>query len=278
MLDEDVPIAADVLRRGDFGDRDDFLRWALGRRAVSLFVAEVAGRVVGTGVASAHGPVGWVGVIFVAPAYRGSGIGRQLTRTVIDQLEQDGCRSIVLIASPLGRPIYEREGFSVLDTQVRFTIDAIALEGDGDHDQPATSDAVRPFAPSDRDAVVALDRFATGEDRSVVLRDLVTPATTLVAVGPDDEIRGYLTRPPWRGGAVIAPDPADALHLLERRRRMPGVSGRVGAGLLATNERGRAILREAGWAEEVGNIRMLRGEPIDWHPDAIWAQMNGALG
>ena len=91
-------------------------------------------------------------------------------------------------------------------------------------------------------------------------------------------MRGYLARTPWRGGGLIAPDPADALRLLERRRRSTGVSGKAGAGVLASNSRGREALRAAGWHEDRGNVRMIRGEELEWHPEAIFGQFNGALG
>src|SRR3954452_11975057 len=73
----DVAPAADALRRGEFGDREDFFHWALGRPNVDVLVADADGEIIGTGTASAHGPVGWVGVIFVAPGWRGSGLGRR---------------------------------------------------------------------------------------------------------------------------------------------------------------------------------------------------------
>jgi hypothetical protein len=38
------------------------------------------------------------------------------------------------------------------------------------------------------------------------------------------------------------------------------------------------MLRDAGWQEEVANVRMVRGEPLDWRPDWIYGQLNGALG
>ena len=272
MRATDAEEAADLLRRGDFGERLDFFEWALTLPTVAPVVAVQEGRVVGTGVGSAHGRVGWVGVIFVAPDRRGSGLGRQITRTVLDDLEARGCRTQVLIASPLGRPIYEREGFTVLDQQVRFVIDGLPPE-----DGP-TDPRIRPFEPDDFDAIVALDRYATGEDRLAVLSALVSPATTFVAIGPGGVVRGYLARAPWRGGALIAPDPDDAVRLLELRRRSTGVSGKAGAGVLASNAAGRARLRAAGWHEELGGVRMMRGEPLDWHPDAIFGQFNGALG
>ena len=145
MTAADPEPAADLLRRGDFGDRLGFFQWAIGRPTIRAFVAEDEGRIIGTGVASAHGHAGWVGVIYVDPAFRGGGLGRRITRTVIDHLEANGVRSMVLIASPMGRPVYEREGFTVLDRQVRFTIDGLSPA-----DTPPDP-RLRPFAPRDLD-------------------------------------------------------------------------------------------------------------------------------
>jgi len=77
---------------------------------------------------------------------------------------------------------------------------------------------------------------------------------------------------------VIAPDPDDSLRLLERRRRATGISGKAGAGVMSGNAVGRERLHAAGWLEELGGVRMLRGAPLDWQPNAIWGQFNGALG
>jgi hypothetical protein len=68
------------------------------------------------------------------------------------------------------------------------------------------------------------------------------------------------------------PSPARAAAALDRP------SGKAGAGVLASNIRGRAALRGAGWHEEMGNVRMVRGEALVWHPEAIFGQFNGALG
>jgi hypothetical protein len=178
----------------------------------------------------------------------------------------------VLIATSMGRPVYERERFEVLDEQVRFSIDGLPA------DAGAPDPLVRPFAADDFGAVVALDRFATREDRLAVLRSLLAPSSTWVATDPQGAVRGYLARAPWRGGALIAPDPDDAVRLLETRRRSTGMSGKAGAGLVGSNRVGRERLRAAGWHEEGSGVRMIRGEPLDWHPEAIWGQFNGALG
>jgi GNAT superfamily N-acetyltransferase len=272
MTAADTEPAAELLRRGDWGERLVFFDWAIGQATLAPLVAERDGVIVGTGVGSAHGPVGWVGTIFVEPARRGSGLGRAMTRAVNDELEARGCRTLVLIATSMGRPVYEREGFDVLDEQVRFSIDGLPA------DARSPDPLVRPYEAGDFEAIVALDRYATGEDRRAVLTSLIAPASTWVVAGPDGAVRGYLARAPWRGGGLIARDPDDALRLLEMRRRSTGVSGKAGAGLVGCNTVGRERLKAAGWHEEGSGVRMIRGEPPDWHPEAIWGQFNGALG
>jgi GNAT superfamily N-acetyltransferase len=272
MTTADTEPAAELLRRGDWGERLIFFDWAIGQPTLIPLVAERAGEIVGTGVGSAHGPVGWVGTIFVAPERRRSGLGRAVTRAVIDELEARGCRTLVLIATSMGRPVYEREGFTLLDDQVRFSIDGLPAES------TPPDPLIRSFRADDLDVIRALDAYATGEDRRAILATLVTPSSTWVATDAAGAVRGYLARAPWRGGALIAPSPDDALRLLEARRRSTGTSGKAAAGVLGGNTAGRERLRAAGWLEEGSGVRMIRGEPLDWNPEAIWGQFNGALG
>ena len=272
MRPADVARAADVIRRNDFGEREQYFAWAVGRPDIHLFVAEDETGIAATGSAAANGRVGWVGVIFVRPDRRGSGLGGRMTRTVIDDLEERGCRSQVLIASPAGRPIYERLGFAVVDRQIRYHAPGMGTE------QPWRDHRLRSFRQEDLGAIVGLDQAATGEDRSRALTSLARPEATWVTVDGTDRPTGFFLRPPWRGGAVIAPDPDEGLRLLELRRRQTRPDGQAGAGVLASNTIGRARLRAAGWTEEVANVRMVRGEPLRWNPTAIWGQLNGALG
>src|SRR4051812_38183954 len=249
MRPDDADAAADLLRRHDFGDRIDFFRWAMTQPTIAPFVAEDGRGIVATGVAAAHAESGWVGAIFVVPERRGTGLGGRMTRTVLDELEARGARSQLLIASPMGRPMYERLGFRVLDRQVRFAIDGLPP------DDGAADPGIRAYGAADFEAVAALDRAATGEDRRAVLTALIDAISTVVAVDEAGVVRGYLARTPWRGGALIAPDPEDAVRLLELRRRSTGPSGRAGAGVLASNTAGRERLRAAGWHEELGGVR-----------------------
>ena len=107
---------------------------------------------------------------------RGRGLGRALTEAPIDEAEGAGCQTLVLVATDAGQPLYERLGFSV-QTWYR-TMEAPGLatasqDGDGG--------VVRAFEAGDLEAMAALDRAATGEDRRR-LGD-----TALDAAGPGDD-------------------------------------------------------------------------------------------
>ena len=94
----------------------------------------------------------------------------------------------------------------------------------------------------------------------------------------DGDVAGFVVRAPWGGGATVAPDPDDAMRLLEARRRSEGSGETVRAGVVDLNSDGIERLRRAGWTEAWRAVRMIRGEPLVWQPGRIWGQFNHALG
>jgi GNAT superfamily N-acetyltransferase len=275
MTPADAVPAAAVVLAGGWGDRTLFFRFVTAAPACRPFVAEIDGQIVGTGVGTVNGPVGWVGTIFVTPDRRGHGLGIALTQTVVDMLDAAGCRTLVLVATEQGRPMYERIGFAVQTTY--RTVEGPGLAADDGADA-ATGGRVRPFTGADLDTMARLDRAATGEDRRHLLEAFAAPVSARCLIRPDGGIRGFVVRAPWGGGATVAPDPDDAIAILEARRRAVGPERRVRAGVLAENEAGHRRLIELGWTDAWSAPRLLRGVPLEWDPTALWGQFNHALG
>ena len=173
MTPDDVgPAAASVLR-GDWGNRGPFFAWAARHPQARPFVAESGGAVVGTAVGTVSGRVGWVGAVFVDGDRRGQGLGRGLTDAVVDALEAAGCRTLLLVATQAGRPIYERMGFRP-DT----TYHTIEAPGTGAAGAPTPSAAtLERWSPTDLDAMARLDRLVTGEDRRHLLEAFSSPVS-----------------------------------------------------------------------------------------------------
>ena len=63
----------------------------------------------------------WIHSLYVQPAVRRHGIGRQLTDTIIGWCRQQGFKWIYLHASQQGRPLYESLGFEP-STEMRLRL------------------------------------------------------------------------------------------------------------------------------------------------------------
>jgi GNAT superfamily N-acetyltransferase len=271
MARDDIDTIVDLFVRQDWGDRRVNLEFVVGHEQTRPFVADADGTVVGTGVVTLNGPVAWIGTVFVDPAWRRRGVGLELTRATIDAADQAGCRTIVLVATDAGRPMYERLGFEV---QAWYR----TLEAPGLSRSTPVDPRIRPFTRSDLPAMAALDADATGEDRAHLLDAFATEATARVLDTGNGVLGGFVVRAPWGGGATIAPRMDDACAILDARRVAHGPDGRTRAGLLAENQAGIERLLATGWTEAWRAPRLVRGDPLSWHPEAIWGQFNHALG
>ena len=277
MTAADIVPAVEAILADDWGDRRAWFEFAVTHPRCRVFVAEGDdGSVLGTGVVTLNGPVAWIGTIWVSSAARGRGLGKALTNAAIDAADTSGARTLLLVATDAGRPLYERLGFSVQTWYV--TVEAPGLAAGSAAVAAAAGGAIRAFRPADLDAMAVLDGVATGEDRRHLLDAFAAPDTTRVATDRDGAPAGFVIRAPWGGGATVAPRADDALAILRARRLAAGPDRRVRAGILLDNEAGAAALAADGWTEAWRAPRLIRGEPLAWHPDHIWGQFNHALG
>jgi GNAT superfamily N-acetyltransferase len=278
MTAADIEPAVVAILADDWGDRRSWFEFAVGHPGCQVVVAEADGEVVGTGVATINGTAGWIGTIWVATAWRGRGLGRRLTEATIDLAEAAGCRTLILVATDAGRPLYERLGF-----EVRTWHHILEAPGRVSGDGPRSGSEppprpIRPFGPPDLAPMARLDAAATGEDRAHLLGAFASPTTTKVALSPTGEVAGFLIRPPWGGGATIAPTIDAAVALLEGRRDGYPADRKVRCGILEQNPAGLAHLTGLGWTEAWRAPRLERGPQLDWEPTAIWGQFNHAMG
>ena len=194
---------------------------------------------------SVNGSVGWIGTIWVEPAWRRRGVGMALTQATIDTAQSAGCRTLLLVATDAGRPLYEKIGFEV---QTWYRI----LEAPGLGDEPIDP-RIRPFAADDLAGMAQLSATATGEDRTHLLKAFASPETANCLVREDGALGGFVVRAPWGGGSTIAPRLEDAEAILHARRVGRGPEHRIRAGLFVENAAGLERLLATGWTEFVGS-------------------------
>jgi ribosomal protein S18 acetylase RimI-like enzyme len=281
MTSSDVDAVGNVTAAGGFGDRREFFRMAIEMPDCRPILAVSEGRPIGTGLGAIHGDVGWVGVIFVAPELRGRGIGRALTVAVCDILQGAGCRSLVLVATDLGRPVYDRLGFREQTRYHMYPADPLDSPP-----LPPPGTNLRPIRAADVEAIAVLDRHASGEDRRPLIDRFAASGWLLederdagMGAGTGEPTLRAFLLPTYRGNAaLIALRHEDAECLLDLHRHLVPQGGTAWAGLITENEAGRRLLAERGRAEWRTFPRMVRGPEPEWRPAAIWGQFNHAMG
>lgn len=253
-----------------FGEplRNDTWQWILDAPQGAIFVAERRDQIVGTGAGLLFGPTGWIGGLGVEPSSRRRGIASRLTGSVVEWLREQGAQTLLLQATAQGRPVYERLGF-VADGAYRMwavppSRRGRRLDGRG---------GLRSLRAADLDAVLALDRAVTAEDRGLAVRGAWASGGYVLDDG--ERIRGYHLHTPWGPGPTVAADVDAGLVLLDAAQR-PDESVRVG--IPEANTAAVRAMASRGYEEVAGTLRMRLGPAVAWRPDLVFGVFNPFWG
>jgi GNAT superfamily N-acetyltransferase len=265
--DADVPRVIEVLRRAGFAGEGivRLVEYPRVSPTGTILVAEdETGALAGVACCASFGATGWIGALGVVPGARRRGLGAALTEAAAGWLQDRGASTVLLYATEMGRPVYERLGFE-------HDGPATAWRGVAGTVRPRDGLRLRPLAPDDAAAVRAVDALATGEDRRAVL-DTLRAGTGTAAVDAEGVLRGWAATSPWGAGAAIsAEDPAAGIALLAAV-----AAGPVPATIVVPdgNADARRALRGWGFARLNDAARMRLGDPIAWRPECQFGLWN----
>lgn len=209
MTPDDIAAAADLTLEQQWPHRAE--DWALFLKIGEGLVAQVDGQVVGTIMAWRFGPHhATLGMVIVAKAMQGRGIGRRLMDAMLERLAS--C-TVLLYATSEGLPLYRKLGFveigGVEQHQAVAPVVPLVPLREGER--------VRPMGAADGPALDALYAQALGMDRAALMQALL-PESQAVVLTQDDEPVGFaLLRRFGRGWAiapVVAPDADGAKALI----------------------------------------------------------------
>jgi predicted N-acetyltransferase YhbS len=260
----DIKEMAGVLERAglsSFGP--EILEFNLASSSTQMFVGCRDGLVAGVAGCVRFGRTGWLGNVAVDDDFRGQGLGRAISQTAVDCLHQAGVETVLLTATKLGKPIYERLGFA--DEGVSYGIweqqRAPILGGDRAAVQPGQIDEA-----------IRQDADATGEDR----RSYLAPFADRARVAAGRSQAGYWVALPWGGGPVIAASRAAArLLIVDMIRTSPG--SRLAFPEL--NVHGAALAVSLGFRLARRVRRMRLGPPVPgYRPGMIYNAFSLAAG
>jgi predicted N-acetyltransferase YhbS len=262
---DDIKEMSGVLERaGLSSSKPEVLEFNLASSSTRMFVGCRDGLVVGVAGCVRFGRTGWLGNVAVDDDVRGQGLGRALSQAAADCLHQAGVETVLLTATKLGQPIYERLGFT--DEGVSYGI----------WEQPQAPilgcDRAGAVQPGQIDEVIRQDADATGEDR----RSYLAPFAGRARVVAGQSQAGYRVALPWGGGPVIAASRAAARPLIvDMIRTSPG--SRLAFPEL--NVHGAALAVSLGFHLARRVRRMRLGPPVPgYRPGVIYNVFSLAAG
>jgi GNAT superfamily N-acetyltransferase len=262
LADRQLADAVDVLRRAGFASQVGRLLEYPRRSPHGEIFGAPDGRGAIAGVAScvSFGETGWIGALAVLPGARGAGRGTALTQAAVAWLRARGAQTVLLYATDLGRPIYERLGFVADGT-------AAAWRGVAGR---AQSTPLRRLSEGDRVAVAQLDAGMTDETRSAVL-DALAPLSGLAAPA-GASLAGFALASPWSSGrAIAATDPGVGIGLLAACSSGPTATTLI---VPDANEAAVAALRQWRFARVDSAMRMRLGPPRRWRVEQQFGLFN----
>src|SRR6202050_3690032 len=95
-------------RAAPSSDGPKLLDFNLASPDAQMFVGCQGDRVVGVACCVCFGRTGWIGNVAVEDDVRGQGLGRELSQQAVDCVQQAGAQTVLLTATDLGKPMYER--------------------------------------------------------------------------------------------------------------------------------------------------------------------------
>ncbi len=149
-----------------------------------------------------HERSGWIGNLIVAEQERGRGVGQALFRKALSALQAAGVDTFWLTASKSGRVLYEKHGFSSVDTIMRWT-----GKGRRRHTAHAHQAGSADFSAS----AYSIDCLAWGDRRDALLVAVTGRGRLLL------EDSGFMVVQPCGAGVQLGPfaalDSSSAEHI-----------------------------------------------------------------
>ncbi|MBN2351071.1 MAG: GNAT family N-acetyltransferase [Spirochaetales bacterium] len=257
----DLP-ALDGLRPEKWPDLVPPFRFYLSHLFCLPLEAVSGGVVAGIGAGIGFGKTGWLAHIIVRHELRGRGIGGRIVIALIDYLAKKGCRTVSLLATDMGYPLYKKYGFV---DQVEYVF--FARDEDDRPDPPAGG--IVPYSPDYLGSILDMDREVSGEERGAILEENLDGCLLHVSGGT---VAGFFLPRLGEGFAAARNKEAGLALLAMKAARAVRVT------LPTANEAGIRFLLGNGYREATRCWRMVRGPEFPWKPDCVYGRIAGNLG
>jgi len=220
-------------------------------------------RMVGIGAAIVLGDSAWIAHIIVDERFRKKGIGYSIVKELLNRLDTYSLKSYMLIATEMGKSLYEKAGFKAVSDYVYFRRET-------PWNDQKISTKVLPYETAYFSEVMDLDRKISGENRGSLLMGTLRTSEVYIR---NNSVQGVYI-PELGEGAIIADTRAAGIELMKIKYSVADK-----AVLPEENHAGISFLEQNGYVKiPKKGTRMVLGDAVKWQPEKIFSRIGGNLG
>lgn len=219
------------------------------------------GEIIGIGTVIFYKESSWIAHLIVKDSYRNKGFGTKILNYLYDYIKNNGYKTVLLFASDMGYPLYEKFGFKVQTEYIQY-------EKTMDKEFVYNSN-IKNIEKDDFELIYKLDKKVTGEDRKELLKSYINDG---LVYKRDNEIMGYYFCN-LSNGLVIAECEEAGLELLKLR-----ISNKKQAFIPIKNIIGNKYYKDNNFKEVRKIKRMIYGNKIECIDEKIYNRIGGNFG
>jgi GNAT superfamily N-acetyltransferase len=222
---------------------------------------KIQNEVAGIGCGILHHDVAWIAHIIVHPDHRNKGLGTLITKSVVESMIAKGCKTLNLVATDLGAPVYSKLGFHT-ESEYVFFKDVKPY-----HDQP--DENIKPYQAHYDQEINSLDKLASAEERAFQRASHLANGFVYVE---GSKLTGFYL--PTLGDGCIFASTRNAGESLMKFR----FHEKDHACFPKENKPALKLMYESGYKETRVAKRMRLGPAIAWKPDMMYNRIAGNMG
>ncbi|NJK87859.1 MAG: GNAT family N-acetyltransferase [Bacteroidales bacterium] len=216
-----------------------------------------------SGCAIIFGRTAWLAHIIVEKNHRNRGIGYFIVNELVNTLKKMQVKSVSLIATELGEPVYLKVGF-------RFIMDYLYFKREKVWRETSISDNIIPFDKRYQNDLINMDSEISGGKRENLIRMFLNSSKLFVENG---RLTGFYL-PGLGEGQIFALTETAGTGLMTLKYLT--VEKAV---LPAENRAGIDFLIHQGFVlSETKGKRMVLGENVPWKPEGYYSRAGGNFG
>ena len=219
--------------------------------------------VIAVGNAILNKGTGWLSHIIVDKNFRRQGFGYHITRHLVEVLLKKQYKTILLIASAEGEPLYKKLGFKIDCCYLCYQGKKLNYE--------SSKGIIRAKNKKHLNSIAELDQMSVNEDRSKFILSFIKEK--FIYIDEFKEVKGYFM-PIFAEGLIIAENYKTGIELLNYKHSLRECRSIVPE----ANKNAINYFEQNEFIQYNQVSRMYYGNKLDWHPENVYSRVGGYIG